>query len=322
MIDRAKIKEQLNKTLVSVDAHALGKKISGKVRDCYLLGDRRVIIVTDRLSAFDVVLTTIPFKGQILNQMALYWFEETKHIIDNHILETPHPNVIITKEVEILPVEVIVRGYLAGSAWRDYQAGNAVSGIKLPSGFRKSQMFDRPLLTPSTKAEHGKHDQPISCEEIVSTGLVDAKIWHKVEESALALFACGSAKAREQGLILVDTKYEFGLLKDKSGNKKLVLADEVHTQDSSRYWIADSYSQRFEQGDDPIMLDKEFVRSWLIEQGYMGDGTPPSFSDEIRIETCVRYIQSFERICGQEFKVNASSNIAEDIINSLKDYSI
>lgn len=317
MLERSVIEEQLENTLQSVELPEFGTKIEGKVRDCYVVGDKRIIISTDRLSAFDVVLTTIPFKGQLLNQMAAYWFDATKHIIPNHIIDQPHPNVLVTKEVQILPVEVVVRGYLTGSAWRDYQAGRPVSGITLPPGLQKSARLDLPLITPSTKAERGTHDLPISSEEIVSSGLVPADIWAQVSETALKLFAFGTAKAKEHGLILVDTKYEFGTLRREDGSLQLILADEIHTPDSSRYWISDTYQTLFQKGEDPEMLDKEFVRRWLIEQGYMGEGTPPPFTDSFRIDTAIRYIEAFERVTGQKFQAK-SGRIKEEIQNALK----
>ena len=318
VIDKAIIQQQLAHTIDSVDIANVGEKFEGKVRDCYLLGDRRVLITSDRLSAFDVVLTTIPFKGQVLSQLASYWFSQTENIIPNHLISTPHPNVMVTKEVEILPVEIVVRGYITGSAWRDYEAGKAVSGIELPKGLAKSSKFPEPLITPSTKAEKGEHDMPISSEEVVSSGLVDKDTWNKVCDIALRLFDFGTTKAAERGLILVDTKYEMGLVKNSSGGMDLVLADEVHTPDSSRYWLSDSYEQRFSAGENPEMLDKEFVRGWLIEQGYMGEGTPPSFPDEFRVETASRYIRLYEQVTGEQFvpQIGAQEEIIAQSISS------
>lgn len=301
MLSRNEIEQQLAFTLESIDAPFLGTKIEGKVRDSYVLGERRVLVTSDRLSAFDRILTTIPFKGQLLNQMATYWFKETAHIVPNHLLSVPHPNVLLTKQVQIVPIEVVVRGYLAGSAWRDYQAGRSVSGIVLPKGLKKSARFEKPLLTPSTKAPIGQHDEPISSEEIVSSGLVEKKLWQEISAAAFSLFEFGTKKALERGLILVDTKYEFGLLHDQSGKTQLVLADEIHTQDSSRYWIAESYPQAFQDQVDPVMLDKEFVRRWLIDRGYMGEGTPPTITNEFRVDTALRYMEVCEKITGLSF---------------------
>ena len=304
MLERNTITQQLEHTLEAIDLSFLGEKIEGKVRDSYVVGDKRILVTSDRLSAFDKVLTTIPFKGALLNGMALYWFEETKHIIQNHIIECPHPNVFISEEVDIIPVEVVIRGYLTGSAWRDYEAGRAVSGIELPSGLKKSERFAEPLITPSTKAERGEHDEPISSEEIVRSGLVEGELWEEVCQKAMALFKHGTKKAAERGLILVDTKYEFGLRKN---SRELVLADEVHTQDSSRYWMAASYEERFEKGEDPEMLDKEFVRRRLIEQGYMGDGPAPEFTDEFRVDTALKYMEVYELMTGLEFNAEVGS---------------
>ena len=316
MLTREAIAQQLSHTLDKIDLPELGNRIEGKVRDCYVLGDRRVIVASDRLSAFDVVLTTIPFKGQMLTQLASYWFSETKHIVPNHVLSQPHPNVLITREIEILPIEVVVRGYLAGSAWRDYQAGKQISGIALPKGLKKSQQLETPIITPSTKAERGVHDEPISSEEIVRQRIVAQSLWEEVCDAALKLFQFGSEKAAQRGLILVDTKYEFGVTKNEAGQTQLILADEIHTQDSSRFWMADSYLERFEKNEDPVMLDKEFVRRWLIEQGYMGEGTPPPFTDSFRVDTAVRYMQAFEKITGQEFCAEVGS-LGESIKQAL-----
>ena len=320
MVDRALIQKQLQYTFDGIEIPHLGKKIEGKVRDCYVLGDKRILVTSDRLSAFDKVLTTIPFKGQVLNQMAAYWFSSTQQIIQNHIIYHPHPNVLIVQEAQILPVEVIVRGYLTGSAWRDYQAGKDISGIKLPAGLKKSHQFDEPLITPSTKAERGEHDLPISSEEIVSQGLVPKKIWEEVCEKALELYRFGSEKAAKRGLILVDTKYEFGLLPQAGGGQQLILADEIHTQDSSRYWISDSYKNAYDNGVDPTMLDKEFVRRWLMEQGYMGDGTPPEFTDSFRVDTAEKYIASFEKITGASFypRVGSIKEEVEAVIREIR----
>ncbi len=294
--------KQIPNTLEKTELSGLGEKIPGKVRDSYVVGDKRILVTSDRLSAFDVVLTSIPFKGQVLNDMAHYWFKQTEHIIENHIIDRPHPNIFIGKQAEILPVEVVIRGYLTGSAWRDYQAGKDISGIPLPAGLKKSHKFEAPLLTPSTKAEVGEHDQPISSEEILRQGIVKEEIWKEVSEKAMELFEFGTKLAAERGLILVDTKYEFGLIDDGEGNKRLILADEVHTSDSSRYWIAESYQQAYQSGEEPKKLDKEFVRGWLIEQGYMGEGTPPDFPDDFRAQVAEKYIEAYETITGESFQ--------------------
>ena len=306
------IRKQLPHVLASTDLEFLGPKYEGKVRDCYVRGAERILVTSDRLSCFDVVVTTLPFKGQVLTALASYWFERTADIVRNHMLEVPDPNVMIVQNVEILPVEVIVRAYLTGSAWRDYEAGKPISGVTLPAGLRPSQKLPEPILTPSTKAARGSHDQPISEQEIIAGGLVDANRWQEVREAASALFAFGQARAAARGLILVDTKYEFGLL-----GGKLILADEIHTLDSSRYWIAESYPERFERGEPPEMLDKEPVRQWLLRQGYKGDGPIPSFSDDYRVELSRHYINSFERITGLEFRASVGS-VHERIVQNLQ----
>lgn len=322
MIDRKVLERQLSFTLESSDFPQLGKKIQGKVRDSYVVSrggqKQRILIASDRLSAFDRVLTTIPFKGQLLNRMAHYWFEQTKHIITNHIIDYPHPNVFIAREVKILPVEVIIRGYLTGSAWRDYKAGKPVSGITLPPGMKRSEQFETPLITPSTKAEVGEHDLPISSEEIVKSGLVEKKLWEQITETALKLFSFGSQLANKRGLVLVDTKYEFGVAEGPGGKQELVLADEVHTQDSSRFWILKSYADRFNAGEDPEMLDKEFVRRWLMEEhNYMGEGEAPKFTDDFRVETALKYVEAYEQITGESFEV-VVGNPREEISAILK----
>jgi len=270
----------------------------GKVRDIFDLGEEIVITTSDRISAFDRVLTTIPCKGEVLNRMALYWFAQTRDIIPNHIAEEVSGRTVKVKKSEVLPVEVVMRGYLTGSAWRDYQAGKPVSGISLPEGMRFNQAFEKPLLTPSTKAERGTHDEPISSEAVVVKGLVDEALWKKVEETAEKLFTRGMEIAKSRGLILVDTKYEFGVQ-----NGRLVLVDEIHTPDSSRFWFADTYEELFAAGEKQRKIDKEFLRQWLMEEKkFMGDGDIPDIPDDIRMEVALRYIQAFELITGETFK--------------------
>lgn len=286
----------------------------GKVRDLFNGSDQLLLSVSDRISAFDKVLAEIPTKGEVLNRLALYWFEQTQDIIENHILRQVSPRAVLVKRCEVLPVEVVVRGYLTGSAWRDYQAGKDISGINLPAGMKNNQKFDMPLITPSTKAEIGTHDEPISCNEIVQQGLVDAELWKQVEEKALALFKRGAELAAKQGLILVDTKYEFGLL-----DGRLVIVDEIHTPDSSRFWYADTYNELFEAGKPQRKIDKEYLRQWLIDRGFMGDGEIPVIPDEIKVEVAWRYIQAFETITGQEFtpSVLSSSEEKKQILSAL-----
>ena len=305
---------QLQHVLRQTDFGFLGEPYIGKVRDCYVRGDVRILITSDRLSCFDVVVTSVPFKGQVLNQLAEHWFGLARGIIANHIIDVPDPNVMVVRNCEILPVEVVVRGYLTGSAWRDYEAGRAVSGVELPPGMRASQELPEVIITPSTKAAKGSHDLPVSEEEIVSSGLVSRRRWDEVRQAALALFALGQSKARENGLILVDTKYEFGVLGDA-----LVLADEVHTLDSSRYWVAANYAERFEAGQPPEMLDKEPTRQWLLERGFKGDGPIPEFTAGHRVAIARHYISSFERISGKAF-AGAAGPVAPRIESSLRKY--
>ena len=303
------IRENLDKTFYGIEEKDVpeGTKLfKGKVRDTIDLGDEMLIITSDRISAFDRILSTIPFKGEVLNKMALYWFENTKDIIKNHISKVVSARTILVKKCKVLPVEVIVRGYLTGSAWRDYSAGKDVSGIRLPEGLKFNHKFEKPLLTPSTKAEFGEHDQPISSEEIVRTGLVDEAVWKQVEKAAFDLFQRGTELAARQGLILVDTKYEFGML-----NGELVLVDEVHTPDSSRFWYSASYDELYNDGKEQKQLDKEFFRQWLIERGYMGDGECPEITDEVRTEIAKRYIDSYENISGGKLTAESFDSEAE-----------
>ena len=271
--------------------------IRGKVRDIVDLGSRLIITTTDRVSAFDRVLGLVPFKGEILNRLSLYWFEQTKDIIPNHLIEQVTARTVLVRRSRVLPVEVVVRGYLTGSAWRDYQAGQPISGKVLPAGLRFNERFDDPIITPSTKAEQGSHDMPISGGEIVSSGLVSAALWQQVETAALALFRRGTELAAGRGLILVDTKYEFGVT-----DGKLTLVDEIHTPDSSRYWYADSYDELFARGSRQRQMDKEYLRNWLSDRGFTGDGVPPEIPAEVFDELSRRYRTAFEEITGARFE--------------------
>ena len=300
-MSRSVLQDQLSHTLLETDLPGLGKKYRGKVRDTYASGDTMVLITTDRLSAFDRILTTIPFKGQILNQLAAFWFEHTKDVVKSHVLDVPDPNVTVARRCEALPIEFVVRGYVTGSLWRDYQKGtHTVYGVPFPDELKKDQPFEKPVITPSTKAAEG-HDEPISEAEILSRGLVSERDWRRACEAALALFEAGQKWARSRGLILVDTKYEFG----KQGDELYVI-DEIHTPDCSRYWVADEYQQRFDAGQDQRMLDKENIRQWLInERGYMGHGDPPAIPDEVRIDLAEKYLSAYERITGQQLALTA-----------------
>jgi phosphoribosylaminoimidazole-succinocarboxamide synthase len=260
----------------------------GKVRDVVDLGDRLLLITSDRISAFDRVLGLVPLKGEILNRLALYWLQQTADLVPNHLIRPVGGRAVLVKKATVLPVEVIVRGYLTGSAWRDYNAGRDISGIYPPPGMTENQAFSAPIITPSTKAEQGDHDQPISSPEILRRGLVKPEIWSQVQSAALRLFAFGQEQAAKRGLILVDTKYEFGL--DDQG--ELILVDEIHTPDSSRYWFADQPGRS---------MDKEFLRRWLMDQGFTGSGDPPEIPPEIILELSQRYIHTYETITGEKF---------------------
>ena len=290
------IKEQLPYTLDEFDARDLGQRYKGKVRENFHLDNEIIMVTTDRVSAFDQVLGTIPFKGQILTEIANFWFEKTKKIAPNHIISSPDPQVLVATKAETLPVEVIVRGYITGSLWREYEQGiNGQYGFMLPEGLKKDQLFDEPILTPSTKAQYGLHDEPIARKDIVNK-IVKESVYAKAEEYAIQLFAAGQKWAAKQGIILVDTKYEFGMVDDE-----LILIDEIHTPDSSRYWIASEYEDRFNKGVNQKMLDKENIRQWLIDRGFSGEGTPPPLTDEIRVILAERYIELYNQLTGKEF---------------------
>ncbi|HYX93366.1 MAG TPA: phosphoribosylaminoimidazolesuccinocarboxamide synthase [Myxococcaceae bacterium] len=299
---RPVLREQLPHTLRETDFSALGTRYRGKVRDTYAREDRLVLITTDRLSAFDRVLTTIPFKGEILNRLTNWWFERTKHIVANHLLEQPDPNVAVARRCTPFPIEVVVRGYLTGSLWRDYQSGTHTAyDVPFPKGMRKDQRFERPIVTPATKETGGAHDQPISEKEILARGMVSERDWRRAREAALGLFEEGQKQAAARGLILVDTKYEFG-----TQGGEVYLIDEMHTPDCSRYWIASEYAARFRSGDDQQMLDKENIRQWLIkERNWSGHGEPPEIPDTVRVDLAEKYATAYERITGEPLVLKA-----------------
>ena len=291
------IKRQLSNTLNEVKFDLEGEFYKGKVRDNYFNEDTITMITSDRVSAFDHVLGTIPFKGQILTEIAHFWFDKTKDIIPNHVISHPDPQVLITKRAKTLPVEVIVRQYITGSLWREYSNGvNGQYGFNIPINLKENQKFDSPILTPTTKAEYGMHDEPISREEIIDN-LVDKEIYEKAEQCALNLFKAGQDWASKRGLILVDTKYEFGMYNDE-----LIVIDEIHTPDSSRFWLAENYEELYQTGEKQIMLDKENIRQWLIGKGFSGEGTPPELEDDIRILLSEKYMELYERLIGKKFE--------------------
>ena len=294
------IKSENNYTIALETNFEVGKSES-EVRDTYELPDKLILITTDRQSAFDRVLAAIPFKGQVLNQTSAWWFEKTKHIVPNHVLSVPDPNVTIGKKCTVFPVEFVVRGYITGttstSAWVNYQNGmRDYCGNLFPEGLKKNQKFAAPLVTPTTKDD--KHDRLISPAEIVKEGLMTQAEWDYVSKKALELFTFGQEVAARNGLILVDTKYEFG----KDANGVITIVDEMHTPDSSRYWIAKSYTERFAADQEPENIDKEFLRLWFKDHcdPYNDKELPPA-PEELVIELSRRYIQLYEMITGEKF---------------------
>lgn len=284
--------------LAETDFVGLGQKYEGKVRDVYVGDGQRVLITTDRVSAFDRVLGLIPYKGQVLNQLSAWWFEQTADLVNNHVIAIPDPNVTVALEAQPLPVEVVVRGYITGvtstSLWYLYEQGDRRPyGLALPDGLQKNDQLPQPIITPTTKAEQGQHDERLTREEILAQGLVAPDLWAEIERTALALFARGQAVAARAGLILVDTKYEMGLV-----NGRLTLIDEIHTPDSSRYWIADTYEPG---GPEPENFDKEFMRKWFAAQGYRGEGTPPTMPADFVAQIAARYIAAYEKLTGRPF---------------------
>lgn len=311
MVTSLTIKNSLPKVLKEIDIPGLGKRFQGKVRDVYTVGEQRITITTDRQSAFDVILGHIPFKGAVLNQLAAFWFDKTRPIVANHMISVPDPNVLVSQNLEGIPIEMIVRGYMSGvtktSIWYSYQQGERlIYGIKFPDGMVKNEQLPQPVITPTTHGGgKGGHDERLTRKEIVAMKLklpsgrvITPKLYQQMEEAALALFDFGSKLCKRKGLILVDTKYEFGL--DQKG--RLTLMDEIHTPDSSRFWKADSYKERIKKGLEPENFDKEFLRLWYADKGYRGDGKPPKMSDQLIIDLAKRYISVYEKITGKTFK--------------------
>lgn len=295
----------------------------GKVRDNYDLPDgRRIIIASDRISAFDRILASIPLKGQVLTQTARFWFEQTRDICPNHVLDYPDPNVVVGRRLDILPVEIVVRDYLAGTTGTSiltlYKAGQRrMYGIRLPDGLRDNQKLPQPIITPTSKAFDGGHDEPLTPEEIVSQGLLTAAQWQQLSDYAFALFARGQEIAARHGLILVDTKYEFGT--DAGG--RIVLADEIHTPDSSRYWLADSYEDRFARGERPDSFDKDFVRSWVAARCDPYKDPIPEIPAEVIRATAQVYVRAYETITGRRFELpDRERPVLERIRENLAQY--
>jgi phosphoribosylaminoimidazole-succinocarboxamide synthase len=315
MIAESRIRSELQHPLDTTDLPLKGERHQGKVRDSYTQGDRRILVTSDRVSAFDCVLGTIPFKGQVLNQIAAFWFEKTKDLAPNHVLDLPDPNVMVVKECSQLPLEFVVRGYITGvtktSAWYNYERGvRNLCGNPLPEGLRKDQRLERPILTPTTK--HEEHDRNISRDEAIKEGLIKPALFDEAADLCFRLFKRGQEFAATRGLILVDTKYELGM---RDG--KLTVSDEIHTPDSSRYWFADTYEALFKAGQDQRKLDKEYVREWLAAQGFRGDGKPPALTDEVRLEAARRYILAYETVTGLPFTVT-DEPVALRMVRNLK----
>lgn len=285
----------------------LAGKQSGKVRDWYPLGNhRRLLITTDRLSAFDRILARVPFKGQVLNQLSAWWFTQTADVIPNHLLAVPDPNALVAIETEPFPVEVVVRGYITGvtstALWYRYALGEReIYGYRFPEGLRKNERLPEPIITPTTKGGATGHDERLTCAEVVERNLLDARTWEQAQAAARAIFKRGQTVAQRAGLILVDTKYEFG----RAPDGRVLLIDETHTPDSSRFWKADTYRECFERGQAPENFDKEFVRLAYAEQGYRGDGPVPRMSDDLWVGASKRYIQIYEMLTGQTFAPGA-----------------
>lgn len=318
-MDRQQIADHLDQTLDETHFDDLGHRYQGKVRDTYRQGDRLILVTTDRISAFDHILKqTIPFKGQVLNQTAAYFFEATEDLVPNHVIEVPDPNVTVAESCTPVPIEFVVRGYLAGHAWREYDAGKrSLCGQALPDGLRQSEALPEPIVTPTTKAESG-HDQDVTPEEAIETTDITAAEFEQLREWSLALFERGTEMAADQGLLLVDTKYEFGRTQDG----EFVLIDEVHTPDSSRYYYQDGYEERLESGAPQEQLSKEFVREWLMDHDFQGreDEVMPDLPDSFRATVTERYIELYERVTGLDFEPALSENPEDRIHAALASY--
>ena len=321
-MDKQTITQHINRVLKETNFQNLGEKKTGKVRDIYLQNDKLLLVSTDRHSSFDRIIAHIPFKGQVLTQISHWWFEQTKDIIKNHVLDMPDPNVVVGKKCTLIPLEMVVRGYITGvtgtSLWTLYQKGERNFGeFSLPDGLRKNQKLEQPVVTPTTKSD--EHDRPITGPQAVTEGILTQTHWQQVRDTALKLFRRGQEIAASRGLILVDTKYEFGL--DDSG--EVTLIDEIHTPDSSRYWQANSYQARIDQGLEPENFDKEFLRLWFKDNcDPYNDATLPAAPAEMVAELASRYIQIYEQITGQTFQTDMETPIAERIEQNLKNYRL
>jgi len=301
MLTHQELLDAIPNCLDKTDFAGLGEKYEGKVRDVYVQNGRRILITTDRVSAFDRVLGLIPYKGQVLNQLSAWWFEKTADLARNHVISVPDPNVTIAREAQPLPVEIVVRGYITGvtktSLWYLYEQGDRRPyGIQLPNGLRKNDPLPEPIITPTTKAEKGGHDERLTEAEILERKLVGDDLWEEIRETAVSLFKRGQQIAAQAGLVLVDTKYEMGLV-----DGQLTLIDEIHTPDSSRYWLADTVTSAVAgvptaPPDEPENYDKEFMRKWYAAQGYRGDSTPPTMPSDFIAQIAARYLATYEKL--------------------------
>jgi len=323
MIDRETIRAQIANVLTDAAISELPNHYQGKVRDTYRLDDGRMIIIaTDRQSAFDVNLAAVPFKGEVLTQTARFWFDATRDICANHVIEYPDPNVLVSKHLEMLPVEMVVRDYMTGSTntsiWPMYDRGmREMYGITFPDGLVKNQKLPGTILTPTTKAAQGEHDAPITPAGIVEQGLLSRERWDELAAKSLAVFARGRELAAERGLILVDTKFEFGL----DDNGEVCLADEILTPDSSRYWLADTYDARLVAGDNPDGLDKEFLRLWVAERCDPYKDPIPEIPEDTLVDFSARYIRLYETVTGKTFEAAADGGpVLERIRGNLAAY--
>lgn len=306
MIEKSRVEAALAQTLDQIELPFLQHVASGKVREIYSHDDTLILVTTDRLSAFDRILGKVPYKGQVLNQLAAFWFTQTRDIVPNHLLATPDPNVTVARRCKPIPIEVIVRGYITGitdtALWYRYSQGERmIYGIPFPDGLQKNDALPAPVITPTTKVAQGAHDERITVQEIIERGLVAPELWAQIATAAIALFRRGQEIAAAAGLLLVDTKYEFGI----TSSGELMVMDEIHTPDSSRYWLAESYADRHAAQEEPENYDKEFIRLYYAQHNYRGAGKPFPLPDELAVEAAQRYIHTYELLSGNPFEPGA-----------------
>lgn len=318
MISRQKVIQNIPLALKSVNLLKLGKKHSGKVRDSYTLDAKRIIATTDRQSAFDRILGYIPFKGQVLTKLSEFWFGKTKDIIKNHLILVPDPNVMVVKNCKVIPIEMVVRGYITGvtdtSIWGSYEKGERVIyGIKFPEGLKKNQKLPQYVITPTTKAEKG-HDERLTEKEILQRRIITPSIWGQMKKATLELFERGQKICDKAGIILVDTKYEFGL----DEKEKLILVDEIHTPDSSRYWVKSTYKKKFSSGEEPESYDKEPLRIWFKQHGFTGKGKIPKMPTSFIAKMSMLYMSIYEKVTGKKFTPDFAKNVNQRIKENLK----